>query len=569
MPAPRRLAPALVLLLALAACSDGGLLGGPAPAGQASASPGVSGVTIAGGAKVLSETSEVRVIQQVLPRGAKTWLRLPYREFYIAPNAVHQIKVQLLVAEATPTPPITWTSSDPKIVSVEKGLLQSHGLGDVTITAEAGGQKVTMRVSAVGSVPVSQSALGTSAGGGTGGSDSGSAGTLIVAAPGEEGELVYARQGAYALMYNGGSAVLIAGGSDGVKSLNSKEAAPFVRRPDGGELGVETTFVLERTHLFVHPREGLSATLAGTHLYVFGGYIGSVIEKLDPAGSLPFEETALSLVTARSYHATVDTEEWVALIGGEDGTGTPLKATESATKENTDDATVTALGAFEAGDDMQQARAGVGAVRVGSYVFAIGGRTEAGVTASIERGSIGSGKPTGWVALPEIVLNEPRAYHQVVRGADNSIYVLGGVDSSGLPLESIERAIVDQDGSITRFEYVGRLQFPRSRHAATYANSTIIVAGGRTATGTTRDVEFVKLSSLSPAAYAQPAATPTPSATATGTPTPAATGTPRPTPTVTPTPTPAPTATATATPTPVPTATPTQAPTATPTPAGP
>jgi hypothetical protein len=100
----------------------------------------------------------------------------------------------------------------------------------------------------------------------------------------------------------------------------------------------------------------------------------------------------------------------------------------------------------------------------------------------------------------------------------------------------------------------------RSRFGATFTNGTIVVAGGKTATGITRDVEYIAVDQLSPANFAQPSATPTPAATATPTPTPAATATPTPAPTPTPTPAPTPT------PTPLPTATPTPAPT--PTPAG-
>lgn len=553
MPAPRRLAPALVLLVAIAACTPSGPTGYVAP----SATPGLSGVTVSGAAKVLSETNEVRVIQQVLPKGAKSWLSLPYRQFFIAPNRQHQVTARLLVSEATAAPAIAWTSSNPAVLSVDHGLLRSQNqLGAVTITAEAGGQKVTMRVEVVGTVTPPQTALGGATGGGpggTGGGDAGTPGTLIVAAAGEPGELVYARQGASLLSTAGGSGLTVVGGGDGAKALNSLEVAAATSLFGGSTRGDQPVYQLDRVHLFVTPREGLTATIAGQHLYILGGAATTAVEKADLFDDGSFEATELNLITARRYHATVDTPDWVMLLGGEDAGGAPLAATEGAGKQDTDDATVTALGAFTAGEPMLQARAGAGAAKVGDLVFVVGGRTNGGPSDSVERASAGGGQPTGWVALDAIRLNEARAYHQVVRGSDNSIYVIGGETAAGAPTDTIERARVNQDGSITAFEYVGRLEQARSRFGAVLVNGTIVVAGGKTATGVTRDVEYIAVSSLSPQAFAQPSATPTPAATAT--PTPVATGTPTPVPTATPTPSPTPT------PTPVPTATPIPTPT--------
>src|SRR5262249_44936647 len=142
-------------------------------------------------------------------------------------------------------------------------------------------------------------------------------------------------------------------------------------------------------------RGGHGALLLGNDLYVVGG--------CDPNCSLRFEQTVerasfhdtgglgtlalaagTSLVTTRSDHATVALGRYVYAVGGTSG-GASLKSVERA-PAGADGS----LGPFApvSGVELVTARSAFAVAVIRDYLYVIGGHTDAGVTASVERAPI-------------------------------------------------------------------------------------------------------------------------------------------------------------------------------------
>jgi len=116
-------------------------------------------------------------------------------------------------------------------------------------------------------------------------------------------------------------------------------------------------------------------------------------------------------------------------------------------------------------------------VRVGSRVFALGGRDERGRPVDAVRAAelAVDGTLGPFQALP-VRLSAPRAGHSahVVGGA---IVVVGG-SSIEAPLASIERLPIAPDGALGPPAPAGSLRVARARFAAAVAGGALVVAGG-------------------------------------------------------------------------------------------
>lgn len=120
------------------------------------------------------------------------------------------------------------------------------------------------------------------------------------------------------------------------------------------------------------------------------------------------------------------------------------------------------------------------AVRAGKYIYALGG---AGVEinhyyqSSIERAEINvDGSLSPWQILTS-TMSIPRIGFTGV-AIDNYIYILGGQDDQWNQLSSIERAIINTDGTLGAWQFVGSMTTERKPAIAVATNDYLYIFGG-------------------------------------------------------------------------------------------
>ncbi len=94
----------------------------------------------------------------------------------------------------------------------------------------------------------------------------------------------------------------------------------------------------------------------------------------------------------------------------------------------------------------------------------------------------------GWYYATDLTA---RYVHAMVTW-NNYLYVLGGEDTSGL-LTSIERAVVNKDGSLGDWQLVGHLSSARSGHKAVMVNGRLYVVGGYDGSKVLDTVEYAAI----------------------------------------------------------------------------
>jgi len=192
---------------------------------------------------------------------------------------------------------------------------------------------------------------------------------------------------------------------------------------------------------------------------------------------------APTLVTARNSHSVAVTGQAMYIVGGLGNAG-PLQSVERA-RINADGA----LGALETSNAvLVTARYGHASVVVGTNLYALGGFGEAPLD-SVERATINADGSLGSFELVPGVKLATARYRHAALVIGNSIYVLGGLTDT--PVDSIERAVIGADGSLGPFTIVAgnHLATPRHSHAVALVGSTLYVVGGTSGLGATSNVE--------------------------------------------------------------------------------
>jgi len=117
------------------------------------------------------------------------------------------------------------------------------------------------------------------------------------------------------------------------------------------------------------------------------------------------------------------------------------------------------------------------AVTVGNYIYVIGGSDGTQHIATVERalvnpdGSLGS-----WESMPSMTTSR---MHPAATVYGNYIYVSGGeAVSGGGPVGSVERASIDPDFVLGTWEAISHMPVPREHHAMVALNNHIYVIGG-------------------------------------------------------------------------------------------
>jgi N-acetylneuraminic acid mutarotase len=222
-------------------------------------------------------------------------------------------------------------------------------------------------------------------------------------------------------------------------------------------------FALDPASALAVNRANHTSAIIRNYLYLIGGngesnsYQNSVERAtIHPDGSVgPFANVAgVFLNVGRANHVSVVLGNYLYVIGGVATGGNHLGNIERAAIRSDG-----SLGPFElvSGVNLATPRFGHTSAVVGGYLYIFGGQGSVGngFLNSIERATIvADGSLTQFVPVP-VSLVTPRYSHACVV-AGSSLYVIGGAGLGG-GLSSVERAIINADGTLSAFQTVSSL----------------------------------------------------------------------------------------------------------------
>lgn len=233
-----------------------------------------------------------------------------------------------------------------------------------------------------------------------------------------------------------------------------------------------------------YPLQRTAPLQIGDKLYLFGGTTVSgvavntskiLVSSIGDDGMLgPFTEVAgRTLVSARSGHYATRVGNYVYLIGGID----PFEGTAMASVERAAIGSDGTLGAFEtvAGGSLNTARGLFTGYNTGSYVYAIGGRNP--YLDTVERAPINPDGTLGPFTVDSLKLKVARMSAGGVR-VGRYLYMVGG-EGFGGQLNTLERATVNSDGTLGAFALDARtLSSRRNRMGSVVLADKIYFFGG-------------------------------------------------------------------------------------------
>jgi N-acetylneuraminic acid mutarotase len=232
-----------------------------------------------------------------------------------------------------------------------------------------------------------------------------------------------------------------------------------------------------------------SAVIYNNLLYVLGGRtngsgaLNSVeYASISATGALTWitSPAAGNFTTARLTHSSVAYGGYMYVMGGIDASGNGMQTVEYATINSNGTLTWNGNTTRIIGEISSKTTAVVSR----GYVYLIGGQSNAGYrTNSVYYSQINSNGTLGnWIALPRLMLTG-RSYHASVFYG-GYIYSLGGLDTSGSVLGTVEYVPINNGGSGTTgswatsgsgFSGVGPA---RNLHASVVYNGYIYITGG-------------------------------------------------------------------------------------------
>jgi len=348
-------------------------------------------------------------------------------------------------------------------------------------------------------------------------------GSLSTFAPVPGAALNVARSGHTTMIV--GSYLYVLGGI-GATALASIERAPL---DTSGTLGA---FAVVPGLTLTTARHGHTMAVVGNYLYVLGGTGGLTgIERssLNASGSLGAFATLpdVTLTTARSNAMSAVIGDYLYVLGGAnsverasihaDGT---LDSFAPVLGITIDDAVLgpiantgsylyalgRAIGRAPIHADstldpftriadvvVPDGRVSFTATMVGRYLYVVGGYNVPSQTpvrlSSIARAPLAADGSLGPFEPVSPTLTAARSAHAAVLIA-NYLYVLGGDSETG-PLKSVERAVVNSDGSVGSFAVVPELALtvPRAGHTAEIVGNQLYIVGGKTDLGSQNSIE--------------------------------------------------------------------------------
>ena len=266
-----------------------------------------------------------------------------------------------------------------------------------------------------------------------------------------------------------------------------------VTSPDGQSSSLASAFTVYRrgdgllglwqiTSSMVEKRSSAAAVVAGDYIYVLGGedYSGPVrwssveYAKINSDGSLgPWQATS-SMSTERAELSAIAAREYIYALGGCSFEG--CHASVERAKINSDGS----LGPWQATSSMSKTRARFSAVRVGDYIYAIGGDDSVEFARINFDGSLSQWQTTN-------TMTTLRLKHAAV-AVGRYLYVLGGFDGNSRALDSVEQATVNADGFLGPWQVVSSMSQTRPKLAAATSGGYIYVLGREGEIGSRRSV---------------------------------------------------------------------------------
>lgn len=282
-----------------------------------------------------------------------------------------------------------------------------------------------------------------------------------------------------------GNGLYVLGGTGSGGTSGSVERAPIAA--DGSLAPFATTSGVTLSA----PRTGSAVATVGTSLYVIGGNGGSgplrTVERasLDADSALgAFATSDVALVKSRISPTTTIVRNFVYVIGAQGGETSVERARIRPDGSLGPFATVPEV-------SLVSPRSGHTTVVIRNFLYAIGGGLGGGgVPSSVERAVINDDGSLGpFTTIPSIALNEGRAYHISVV-LENFLYVIGGYGSSGR-LNSIERAPINANGTLGTFAMLSGVALNTGRNLFTgvVTGGYVYVIGGLSDAGELTSVE--------------------------------------------------------------------------------
>jgi Kelch motif protein len=288
-----------------------------------------------------------------------------------------------------------------------------------------------------------------------------------------------------------GTALYVAGGSGTGGILNSVERAAI--NPDGSLGG----FVMVSDITQATARYGQASVVVGNYLYALGGLTNAGYTKkierasIDSIGALGTFTTVSGamLTVGQVSHTSTVVGSVVYVIGGSAAAG--LAVDSPSVSRATIDAS-TGLGSFTtlSGVGLATGRYGHTAAVVRDYLYVVGGMGGGKLVDTIERAAINADRSLGPFSIVSgVSLSAARSGHTSVVLGDY-LYVVGGFGNTSNNLNTVERATINSDGSLSSFTTQGvALQTGRVGHVAVVVNDFLYIIGGATASGETGTVE--------------------------------------------------------------------------------
>jgi hypothetical protein len=204
----------------------------------------------------------------------------------------------------------------------------------------------------------------------------------------------------------------------------------------------------------------------------------------------------LTIVPPRTAYVLARTSTRVYLVGGQEG-GTNVPTNSVAVATLNSDGT---LGQFaNASIALTAARQLVAGTIANGWLYVVGGEGPGALgtetLTTVERAPINSDGTLGSFVPAGSSLTTARAGHQVL-AAGGFLYAIGGTPVDFLsqtPLSSVERALINADGSLGAFGAAGSL--PVGKHSAglLVTASAVYLVGGTTSTGAVDTIERAPL----------------------------------------------------------------------------